>query len=379
MKKYINQYVDGCNSCQRVKPSTAKPFGALEPLPIPAGPRTNISYDMITDLPESKCFDCILTVIDRLTKMAHFLPCSKTMSANQLANLMLKQVGKLHRTPKTIISNRGSIFVSHITSKLNRKLGIQSHPSTAYHPRTEGQSKIANKVVEQYLRHFVQYRQDNWEPLLALAEFTYNNSDHSASGVSLFKANYGFNPTYSRIPLPKQCIPTVEARLRQIEEVQSKLTYCLGKAQETMKRAFDRGVRPTPQWRVGDKVCLSSKNISTTRPSAKMDHRWLGPFPILSQILASVYKLTLPLSMKTIHPVFHVSVFRKYQPDTIEGRVKDNPCPVVIRGEEEWEVEEILDKRKRRNKVEYLVSWKGFVSASMKLYETNLEYPRLKL
>jgi hypothetical protein len=110
VKKYVNQYVDGCDSCQRVKPSLSKPFGTLEPLPIPAGPWTDISYNMITNLPESRGFDCILTVIDWLTKMAHFLPCNKSMTADQLADLMLRHVWKLHGTPKTIFLDRGSIF-----------------------------------------------------------------------------------------------------------------------------------------------------------------------------------------------------------------------------------------------------------------------------
>jgi transposase InsO family protein len=235
MKKYVNQYVNGCNSCQRVKPSLLKPFGTLEPLPIPAGPWTDISYDMITNLPTSRGFDCILTVIDRLTKMAHFLPCNKKMTAEQLADLMLQQVWKLHGTPKTIVLDQGSVFVSQIMRELNKQLGIWLQPSTAYHPRTNGQSKIANKVVEQYLRHFVQYWQDDWEPLLALAELAYNNADHSSSGVSPFKANFGFDPTYGEVPYGEQCIPVVEARLKQIEEVQAELRCCLEGAQEAIK------------------------------------------------------------------------------------------------------------------------------------------------
>jgi hypothetical protein len=111
-KKFINKYVDGCDSCQWVKSSTLKPFGRLEPLPIPAGPWTDISYDMITTLPTSNGYDSILTVVDRLTKMAHFLPCTKSLNTEDLADLMLRQVWKLHSTPKTIVSDRGSVFVS---------------------------------------------------------------------------------------------------------------------------------------------------------------------------------------------------------------------------------------------------------------------------
>ena len=130
MKRFINQYVDGCDSCQRVKSTTHKPFGTLEPLPIPAGPWTDISYDLITDLPGSNGADSILTVVDRLTKMAHCIPCRKTTTAEELAELMLRNVWKIHGTPRTIVSDRGSIFISQITKELSRSLGIRLCPST---------------------------------------------------------------------------------------------------------------------------------------------------------------------------------------------------------------------------------------------------------
>jgi hypothetical protein len=223
MKQFVNRYVEGCNSCQRNKPSTLRPLGTLEPLPIPAGPWTDISYDMITDLPTSNGNNSILTVIDRLTKMAHFIPCQKTLCAKQLVDLMLCHVWKLHGTPKIIISERGSVFISQITKELNERLGIGIHPSSAYHPCTDGQSEIANKVVEQYLRHYVQYHQDDWEGLLAMAEFAYNNNDHMSTGTSPFEANYKYDLAVGGIPSAKQCLPAVEDRLLQLTQVQEEL------------------------------------------------------------------------------------------------------------------------------------------------------------
>jgi transposase InsO family protein len=125
-------------------------MGTLEPLPIPAGPWKDISYDLIMDLPESNGFDSILTVVDRLTKMAHFVACRKTTNAKELAELMLRNVWKLHGTPNTIVLDWGNIFISQITQELDWRLGIQLHPSTAYHPRMKGQ-----KAVKQYLRHYI--------------------------------------------------------------------------------------------------------------------------------------------------------------------------------------------------------------------------------
>jgi hypothetical protein len=360
MKSYVNKYVDGCDSCLRVKSSSLKPYGGLEPFPIPAGPWTDISYDLITKLPLSNGKDSILTVVDRLTKMAHFIPCQESMSSEELADIMVKEVWRLHGTPKTIVSDRGGVFISQTMKELNRRLGIRISPSTAFHPRTNGQSEIVNKSIEGYLRHFVSYRQDDWEYFIPTAEFAYNNRDHSSTGISPFKANFGYDANFGGIPLKEQCIPLVEERLKLLEKVQEELKECLEMSQEEMKIQFDKSVRSTPEWNIGDQVWLNNKNITTTRPSPKLDHRWLGPFTISKRVSRSTYKLNLPLSMKGIHPVFHVSLLRKHKVDEIEERQIKEPSQIFIEGNEEWEVAEILDCRKRFKKIEYLVSWKGF-------------------
>ena len=204
------------------------------------------------------------------------------------------------------------------------------------------------------------YQQDNWAPLLETAEFAYNNNDHTSTGVSPFKANYGFNPSYSGVPLAEQCVPAVVERFRQLAEVQEELKHCLEVAQEAMKSQFNSGVRKTPEWNSGDEVWLDGRNISTTRPSPKLEHRWLGPFPIASRISNSAYKLTLPLSMQGVHPVFQVSVLRKHKPDKVAHRQRRTPEPVTVNGGDEWEVNRILDSQRRGRTTQYLVSWRGF-------------------
>ncbi|OAV87251.1 hypothetical protein PTTG_29513 [Puccinia triticina 1-1 BBBD Race 1] len=178
--------------------------------------------------------------------------------------------------------------------------------------------------------------------------------------MSPLKANYVFKPAFGGVPSSNQCLLLVEARIQQIARVQEELSAGLELAQSSMKSQFDRGVRNTPNWDVSNMVWLDSKNIATTRPCLKLGHRWLGPFPILAKILNSVYKLTLPLSMKGLHPVFHVSVLKKHMTDTIAGRIAAHPGPVEVEGEIEWEVGEILDCRRRQRKMEYLVASKGY-------------------
>jgi hypothetical protein len=356
----VNQYVDGCNACQQSKAFTQKPLGLLQPLPIPAGLWTDISYDLITDLPVLEGYNSILTVVNQLTKMANFLPCKKTLNAKDLARLMLGNVWKLHGTLKTIVSDQGSVFISQITRELDRQLGIWLHPSTAFHPQTNGQSEITNKAVEQYLRVFVSYHQDDWVQLLPTAEFAHNNHNHLSTGMSPFKANYGFNLSYGQVPLAKQCLPVVEERLKKLSEVQDELKECLQCAQESMKSQFDWHARANPGWKTGNEVWLNSRNISTTRPCPKLDNQWLGTFSISKVISSSAYELNLPPSLRGIHPVFHVSMLRRHQPDLISGRRPPAPNPIIIEGTNEWEVEDILDCRVRGKQCQYLVSWKGF-------------------
>jgi hypothetical protein len=242
----VNQYVDGYNPCQQTKACTQKPLGLLKPLPIPAGLWTDISYNLITDLPVSEGCDSIQMVVNQLTKLAHFVPCSKTLKAKDLARLMLDNVWKLHGTPKKIVSDRGLVFISQITRKLDHQLGIRLHPSTAFHPQTNGQCKTANKAVEQYLRIFVSYHQDDWVQLLPTAKFAHNNHDHVSTGISPFKANYGFNLSYGQVPSAKQCLLVVVEHLKKLSKVQDKLKECLQRAQESMKSQFNQHIRANP-------------------------------------------------------------------------------------------------------------------------------------
>jgi len=127
--------------------------------------------DFITDLPKSEGNDAILIVIDRLTKMAHFLPCTKEIDARQFSELFMKEIFRLHGLPKDIITDRGSIFTSDLWKETTKQLGIERRLSTAFHPQTDGQTERTNSTLEQYLHAYVNYQQDNWKELLPMAEF----------------------------------------------------------------------------------------------------------------------------------------------------------------------------------------------------------------
>jgi len=191
VSREVKQYVEGCDACQRNKNRTQAPAGKLMPNSIPEKPWSHILADFITKLPLAQGYDSILVVVDRLTKMAHFIPTTEKTTAGGLAQLFRDNVWKLHSLPESIISDRGPQFTAGVMRELNAMLEIDSKLSTAFHPQTDGQTERMNQELEQYLRMFIDHRQEQWPEWLGTAEFAYNNKVQTSTKVSLFKANNG--------------------------------------------------------------------------------------------------------------------------------------------------------------------------------------------
>jgi len=126
-------------------------------------------------LPLVQGYDLVLVVVDRLTKMAHFIPTTEKITAGGLARLFRDNVWKLHSLPESIISDRGPQFAAGVIRELNVMLEINSKLSTAFHPQTDRQTERMNQELEQYLRIFIDYCQEQWSEWLGTAEFAYNN------------------------------------------------------------------------------------------------------------------------------------------------------------------------------------------------------------
>jgi hypothetical protein len=154
MSCYIGIYVKHCDLCNRTKVQCRQPIGELHPSETPEAPWDTISVDFIVELPESHAYDAIMCVVDSLTKRAHFIPIHTTINMEGTALLFLKEVWKHHRTPRVVVSDRGSQFVTGFTHELYKLLGIKLALSTAYHPQTNGQTKHVNQVIEGYLCTF---------------------------------------------------------------------------------------------------------------------------------------------------------------------------------------------------------------------------------
>jgi transposase InsO family protein len=357
MSSFVEKYVSTCDICSRGKPSRHLKHGELMPLPVPPGPWKGITCDFVTDLPVSNGHDSLLVFVDRFTKMTHIIPCNKTTDAPAFARMFLDHVVRLHGLPDSLVSDRGSIFTSRFWKCLCQLLGIKGRLSTAFHPQTDGQTERMNQTIEQYLRIYCNYQQDNWSQLLSLAEFAYNNAFQASIKCSPFFASYGFHPSFHvnlGIDLNPEN-PAAKDYADQLKAHHDSLVETVKSSQDTQARYYDAKHKRI-EFAAGDKVWLLSPNIRTERPSKKLDWKRLGPYIIEERIGLQAYRLKLPSSMK-VHPVFHVSLLDPYKSSTIPDRTQDPPPPVVVDDELEWEVEEILDSKFRRRQLFYKVRW----------------------
>ncbi|SOV08288.1 uncharacterized protein UDID_17342 [Ustilago sp. UG-2017a] len=365
LSKFVHTFVDSCETCRRIKAAWHKPYGHLKSLPVPPHPWSSISMDLIEQLPPSSGFTAILVVVDRLTKMATFVPTTNTLDAPELAKLFLRHVYSKHGLPTSIVSDRGSEFTSHFWRSLSALLGIGNHFSSAYHPQSDGQTERVNQVLEQYLRGYSNHLQTNWSDLLPLAEFSYNNAEHASTQLTPFFANYGYHPRFSFDNTDLASLPLFPAARSYADQLKQLHEYVRGELDKANRRSaeqFDKHRLPSPQFQPGDRVWLSADNIRSLRPTKKLDYRCLGPFSVSEVISSHAYRLQLPPSMK-IHNVFHVDRLEPYVANTIPNRVQPPPPPVEVESDLEYEVEQILNSKvdhRYHDPLFYLVRWVGY-------------------
>ena len=306
--------------------------------------------DFITELPLSEDCDQLWVVIDRFTKMAHFLllPKQKKTDAD-LAVTFAREIWKYHELPTDIVSDRDSRFTSEVWKEFLRLSGIRPRMSTAFHPQTDGQTERLNQTIEAYLRAFVGKEQDNWVALLPMAEFAYNNSVTVGNGMSPFYANYGFHPVTMDPATTGPLNPASTVYAHWMHTMHDESRKGLEAAQERMHRYTDPDCKEPPAYQVGDLVMLRGRNIKTRRPSRKLDHKNYGPFQIEKIVFPFAVRLTLPRKWK-IHNVFHVSFLEPYR--TSEHRAPPDPSKVLreaddIEQSEEYDGEKVMSSVER--------------------------------
>ena len=371
MKRDIIAYVQSCHPCQQDKARRHRQYGLLSPLELPHAPWTSLAMDFITGLPLSKGCDEIWVIIDRFTKMAHFVPLlvgSKT--AADLARIFAKEVWRLHGLPTDIVSDRDSRFTSATWKVFLAILGIRPRMSTAFHPQTDGQTERVNQTIEAYLRPFLNNEQDDWADLLPLAEYAYNNSATTATGMSPFYANYGWHPSANNPREIDVLHPASEAYTHWIKGAIDRAKKALEETRARMNRNADPKRKEAPAYAIGDAVMLSTRHLRLKRPSKKLGHKYIGPFEVEKVISPTAVRLTLPHAWRT-HPTFHVS---EIEPFEAGSRSPPDFAKVLrevgeLEAEEEYDIEDIMGSITRRKKVLYLVKWLGFPKKKDWTYE----------
>ena len=358
MTAFVNKYVAGCDTCQRSKPAR-HPRSVLQPHEVPEGPWQMVGVDLITGLPPVGKHDAIIVYIDHYSKQVHAIPTTSDVDAEGVADIHYREIFRLHGIPTKIVSDRGPQFAARLMKALYQKLGITHALTTAYHPQSNGQTERANQEVERHLRMFTNSRQDDWVAHLPTAEFVLNNRMHAAHHMTPFEVMYGYRPDFTVPVGPPTNFPALNSRLQTLRDVRKEAKAALRIKKRNMKESFEHDKPPPHVFSPGQKVWLSSKDISLTSPSRKLAPRQLGPYEILERTSDLTYKLRLPPSMRQ-HPVFHVDHLSPWHGNDINGFNPPPPPPVQIDNDEEYELAQILDSRKYHNQFQYLIQWKGY-------------------
>ncbi|KAJ1576144.1 hypothetical protein NDA15_002771 [Ustilago hordei] len=259
---------------------------AKEPLATPDRPWGSISLDFIEGLPtskkyDSKTYDSILVIVDRLTKFAILAPTHKTVTAKQTAVLLYGHMVRLFGYPDHMVSDRGRQFISGAWKAFAEQMGVKHSLSTAYHPQTDGQTERVNQVIEQYLRMYCNYEQNDWANLLDTAAFVYNNTVHNSIGVSPFFACYGWNPK-AHPDIPQRLGVNDPGRFEYLMDGKERCKYLQEQIREAQRRSVNQYNRKHKdiEFKVGDMVYINRRNWKTRRPTPKLDTRFAGPYPV---------------------------------------------------------------------------------------------------
>src|SRR3954470_16553315 len=240
--------------------------------------------DFIVQLPKTKTrFDAIVVFVDTFSKMTHFAPTMITATAPDTAQLFFDHIFRLHGLPKSIISDCDAKFTSKFWQSLFQTLGTKLAMSTAFHPQTDGQTERANRTLEDMLRAFTSYQQDDWDMQLTAAEFTCNNAPNQSTGMTPFHLNHSQDPwnPYLSITHILDQVPLMTEFMKAISNGIQTAKDALALAKAHQERNANRHRREVKH-EVGDQVLLNANHVNlasqANRPSKKLQHWFIGPY-----------------------------------------------------------------------------------------------------
>ncbi|KAL0186270.1 hypothetical protein M9458_017940, partial [Cirrhinus mrigala] len=356
-------FIKACAACNTAKVPRRLPAGLLQPLPVPQRPWSHVAVDFVTDLSPSNGYTTILSVVDRFSKACRFIPLPKLPSAMKTAEALCNWVFRLYGLPEDIVSDRGPQFTSRLWATFFRQLGVNVSLTSGYHPQANGQVERLNQELTRFLRTYCQNCQEDWSRYLFWAEYAQNSLRKPSTNLTPFQCVLGFQPPMFPWSGEPTELPAINSWLQSSEETWNQAhVYLQGAVRRTQAQA-NRRRHPNPPYEPGQWVWLSTRDLRLRLPCKKLNPRYVGPFQIIRQITPVSFRLDLPAEYR-ISPTFHVSLLKPAgdpgRAENLDEAASQGPPPVIVDGEEVYRVNTILDSRRRRGQLQYLVDWEGF-------------------
>jgi hypothetical protein len=368
-KQSVKRYIRNCHICKRFKTTRDKYSELLNSLSISDRSWMNIIMNFVTELFKSKNFNAILMIINRLTKMHHYISCvaeKDETTAEKTARLLINHVWKLHELSNTIVSNRDSQFVSLVWKTICKMLKIDVKLSIAFHSETNDQSEIANQEMKRYLRSYCNYQQDDWSEWLSMIEFAFNAAISAFTELFAFMINYEFESRKSFDSSDIENVDRLSAKERiltqkaktifdKMKNIWNFIKKRLAQTQDIQKKYADQKRNFSSEYQAENMMWLFIKNIKTERSSRKLNHKWIEFYKI-TNVLKDACQLNLSVSMK-IHNIFHTFLLRKTAIDSLIDQIQFSSLSIVVNDEKKYEIDDVLDSRYHYEKLQYRVVW----------------------
>ncbi len=368
MQKTVDQYIWNCYVYQRSKISRNKSNDLLQSLLISEQRWQNIVMNFIIDLSDSYDYNVILTVICRLLKERHYISCiidDEDITVKKTAEMLLQWIYWTHDLSSFIVFDRDSQFIFILWKFLCKRLNISLQLFIIYHLQINDQSEQVNQNVEQYLRFFCSYMQNDWFKWLFMIEFVKNNILSSVIFLTLFFMNKSF---HSCMSFDSDIIEYESTRERlqiaRVKNIFNHMNKILIFAREALIKTREQMMNQTNKhrkkinYKIESKMFLNERNIITAKSFKKLNDKMLDSF-INLDLIDSSYKLKLSKSMH-VHDVFHSDLLRSVVDDSLSDQKNESSRSIVIKDEDEWEINDILNFQRYRRWLQYRVKWKSY-------------------